>query len=138
MKSKQKPIFIDLFAGAGGLSIGLEQAGFELVAATDWDHWSCETLRANHPSITVKEGDIVEIDLHEFSAEIGNVDRRVRDLASLANERKLIQGISCGDNTCVLSNISCQKYLSWKMYLNCSLVRNLCKSRKRPKNLDMK
>jgi len=36
-----RPVLIDLFAGAGGLSIGLEQAGFKLVAATDWDHWSC-------------------------------------------------------------------------------------------------
>lgn len=67
----KKPVFIDLFAGAGGLSIGLEQAGFELVAATDWDHWSCETLRANHPNILVKEGDIVGLDLEEFERELG-------------------------------------------------------------------
>ncbi len=69
--SKTKPIFIDLFAGAGGLSIGLERAGFQLAAATDWDHWSCETLRANHPGIPVKEGDIVNINLKEFEKEIG-------------------------------------------------------------------
>ena len=68
---KRKPVFIDLFAGAGGLSIGLEKAGFELIAATDWDHWSCETLRANHPNIPVKEGDIMDIDLSEFEKEIG-------------------------------------------------------------------
>jgi len=67
----KKPTFIDLFAGAGGMSIGLEQAGFELVAATDWDHWSCETLRANHPNILVKEGDIADIDLDTFAQEIG-------------------------------------------------------------------
>jgi DNA (cytosine-5)-methyltransferase 1 len=67
---KKKPVFIDLFAGAGGMSIGLEQAGFKLVAATDWDHWSCETLRTNHPDILVKEGDIVDIDLYEFEREL--------------------------------------------------------------------
>lgn len=62
-----KPLFIDLFAGAGGLSIGFEKAGFRLVAATDWDHWSCETLRANHPDIPVHEGDICEMNLDEWS-----------------------------------------------------------------------
>lgn len=70
-ENKKGPVFIDLFAGAGGLSIGLEQAGFKLIAATDWDHWSCETLRENHPNIIVKEGDISEIKLEDFSNEIG-------------------------------------------------------------------
>lgn len=56
------------------MSIGLEKAGFELVAATDWDHWSCETLRANHPKVPVKEGDIIEINLREFQSEIGDVE----------------------------------------------------------------
>lgn len=70
------PTFIDLFAGAGGLSIGLEQAGFKLVAATDWDHWSCETLRANHKDIVVEEGDINLIDLDEFKKKLSvpNID----------------------------------------------------------------
>lgn len=66
-----KPTFIDLFAGAGGLSVGLEKAGFQLVAATDWDRWSCETLRANHPDIVVHEGDITKIDIKQFAQTIG-------------------------------------------------------------------
>lgn len=70
MKNKTNPTFIDLFAGAGGLSIGLEQAGFKLVAATDWDHWSCETLRANHKDALVEEGDISAIDLDEFRKKL--------------------------------------------------------------------
>jgi DNA (cytosine-5)-methyltransferase 1 len=69
--SNKKPTFIDLFAGAGGLSIGIEQAGFQPLAATDWDHWSCETLRANHKNMLVHEGDITSVDLEEFSKQIG-------------------------------------------------------------------
>ncbi|KKU54816.1 hypothetical protein A3C34_04300 [Candidatus Amesbacteria bacterium RIFCSPHIGHO2_02_FULL_48_21] len=65
-----RPVLIDLFAGAGGLSIGLEQAGFKLVAATDWDHWSCETLRANHKGAFVAEGDINEVDLDDFAGKL--------------------------------------------------------------------
>lgn len=70
-KKERKTVFIDLFAGAGGLSVGLQQAGFELIAATDWDHWSCETLRANHPDILVHEGDISKINLTDFAQSIG-------------------------------------------------------------------
>jgi len=68
--SQNDPTFIDLFAGAGGLSIGLARAGFRLIAATDWDHWSCETLRANHRGIPILEGDILDIDLEEFSKSL--------------------------------------------------------------------
>ncbi len=40
---------IDLFAGAGGLSEGFHQAGFEPLAATDFDPDSAETFRLNFP-----------------------------------------------------------------------------------------
>lgn len=71
MRKRIQPTFIDLFAGAGGLSIGIQQAGFRPLAATDWDHWSCETLRANHEGMFVHEGDITTVDLDEFAKEIG-------------------------------------------------------------------
>lgn len=71
LRRNASPTFIDLFAGAGGLSIGLQQVGFNLIAATDWDHWSCETLRANHKDIPIHEGDISKIDLQAFSKQIG-------------------------------------------------------------------
>ena len=38
---------IDLFAGAGGLSLAAEAAGFSVSAAVEVDAWACETLRAN-------------------------------------------------------------------------------------------
>jgi DNA (cytosine-5)-methyltransferase 1 len=69
-QEKKKPVFIDLFAGAGGMSIGYEKAGFKLVAATDWDHWCCETLKANHKDSFVYEGDIEKIDLDDFSGKL--------------------------------------------------------------------
>lgn len=49
---------LDLFAGAGGLSIGLEQAGFHVVAGTDWDGDACETFAKAHPTADVIEGDV--------------------------------------------------------------------------------
>lgn len=44
---------IELFAGAGGLALGLEQAGFECLLANDFDKDSCNTLKQNRPNWNV-------------------------------------------------------------------------------------
>ena len=51
---------IDLFCGAGGLSEGLRQAGFEILAAADHDPDSCATYRLNFPKTEVLEGDLTD------------------------------------------------------------------------------
>ena len=38
---------VDLFCGAGGLSLGFRDAGFEPVLAADWDEHACRTYEAN-------------------------------------------------------------------------------------------
>jgi DNA (cytosine-5)-methyltransferase 1 len=52
------PAAIDLFAGAGGLSLGLEAAGFNIAAAVERDADACATFRANHPGAKVYEQDM--------------------------------------------------------------------------------
>lgn len=47
VRSASRPTAVDLFAGAGGLSLGLVQAGFSLLVGADSDRFSVETHRAN-------------------------------------------------------------------------------------------
>jgi DNA (cytosine-5)-methyltransferase 1 len=56
---------IELFAGAGGLSLGLEKAGFESQALYELDSHACATLRQNRPKWQVIEGDVTEADFSE-------------------------------------------------------------------------
>lgn len=44
---------IELFAGAGGLALGLEQAGFDNLLSNDFDKDSCNTLKTNRPNWNV-------------------------------------------------------------------------------------
>ncbi|MDM5147525.1 DNA cytosine methyltransferase [Candidatus Persebacteraceae bacterium Df01] len=53
---------IELFAGAGGLAIGLEKAGFNSVALNEIDKDACATLRKNRPDWNVIEGNVSNID----------------------------------------------------------------------------
>lgn len=48
-----KPIGVDLFAGAGGLSLGFEQAGFDVVAAVEIDPVHCAVHKFNFPRSAV-------------------------------------------------------------------------------------
>ncbi|SIO62118.1 DNA (cytosine-5)-methyltransferase 1 [Singulisphaera sp. GP187] len=58
MKKKQRPIAVDLFCGAGGMSVGFEQAGFDVVASFDNDPINVETYKINHPSSSVHRADL--------------------------------------------------------------------------------
>jgi DNA (cytosine-5)-methyltransferase 1 len=68
------PKILDLFAGAGGLSLGFEQAGFDIHTAIESDEWASQTLQRNHPGTRV-----LRRDMASFSeAEIGALFPRIR------------------------------------------------------------
>lgn len=59
--------FVDVCAGAGGLALGLEQAGFDPVLLLDNKTVACETLRLNRPGWDVLEMDLLEFDPAEHT-----------------------------------------------------------------------
>jgi DNA (cytosine-5)-methyltransferase 1 len=62
---------LELFAGAGGLAIGMEKAGFDSVLLNEIDKDACKTLRTNRPHWNVVEGDISQV---SFSAYRDRID----------------------------------------------------------------
>lgn len=69
---------IELFAGAGGLALGVEKAGFKTLGLIEFDKFACETLKRNRPKWNVICDDIANIsalDLEEyFHIEKGKLD----------------------------------------------------------------
>lgn len=61
-----KPIAMDLFAGCGGLSLGLAQAGFRVVGAIEINKITAETYKANHKKVTIWEKDIRTLKISEL------------------------------------------------------------------------
>lgn len=70
VKPKRKYTSIELFAGAGGLAIGLEKAGFKHVLLNEFDHNACETLRTNKPAWNIEEGDIHNVDFSQYNGKV--------------------------------------------------------------------
>jgi len=69
-----KPIraykLIELFAGAGGLALGMEKAGFESVLLNEIDKHACSTLRKNRQEWNVIEGDVSGINFSEYKNKV--------------------------------------------------------------------
>ncbi len=69
---------LELFAGGGGMALGLEMAGFEAVGLVEKDRSAVGTLKKNRPGWNVIEGDIKEVvegDLEEmFGVKEGELD----------------------------------------------------------------
>ena len=61
---------VELFAGAGGLALGLEKAGISHVLLNEIDKWACQTLRKNRPGWNVNEDDIKNIEFTKYENKV--------------------------------------------------------------------
>lgn len=79
---EQKLKAMSLFSGAGGMDIGVQQAGFEILSCIELDKNCCDTLRENilreKRKTVVYEGDIKEFSpeqlLHDLNCKPGEID----------------------------------------------------------------
>jgi DNA (cytosine-5)-methyltransferase 1 len=59
--------FIDLFSGAGGLSLGLEAAGFHCVTAVEMNRDACETFAMRHRDALIHDVPIQQVDFAKYA-----------------------------------------------------------------------
>lgn len=71
-----RPTSLELFAGAGGLALGVALAGFDHEAVIEYDHEACETLRLNLSQVRAMRGwpvietDVRDFDYHPFAEDV--------------------------------------------------------------------
>lgn len=68
---------LELFAGAGGLALGVADAGFQPRAVYEWDKWACDTINENKvgpnspvQSWAVKEEDVSNVSFKDYEGSI--------------------------------------------------------------------
>jgi DNA (cytosine-5)-methyltransferase 1 len=68
---------VELFAGAGGLALGVGLAGFKPLAVVEWDKWACDTIRENqkrgYPLVAdwpLHEGDVRDFDWGSITEQV--------------------------------------------------------------------
>lgn len=97
--SKKKPVFVDFFAGAGGLSCGFTQAGFKVCFANDFEDVCVRTYRYNHPELPsdkVLKGDIRTI--------VDNIDDYVKEPVDLVVGGPPCQGFSSANQQRIIDD----------------------------------
>lgn len=74
LEEKIKPLkdyqLIELFAGAGGLALGLEKAGFKSVLLNEKEKVACDTLRTNRPNWNIINDDICNVDFSSYKNKV--------------------------------------------------------------------
>jgi DNA (cytosine-5)-methyltransferase 1 len=92
------PSVLDLFAGAGGFTVGFRQAGFDVQRAVENHRPKVESYRANHPDVALEPRDIQDVVIRDpFDVVVGgppcepftpaNAQRRPRPLDRLHQDR---------------------------------------------------
>ena len=61
---------IELFAGAGGMALGMEKAGIEHILLNDFDRYAAATLKKNRPQWHVLHGDVAKIDFRPYRGKV--------------------------------------------------------------------
>src|SRR4051794_20913433 len=78
-QDSRRPAVVDLFAGAGGLSLGFEMAGFDIVAGVEYDPIHAAAHELNFPRATVICQSVRDLDGEKIRT-LANLGRRAIDV----------------------------------------------------------
>lgn len=70
VRPKRDYTSIEFFAGAGGLALGMEQAGFKHIMLNEHDKYACATLKRNRPLWNIIEDDIHKLDFKKYANSV--------------------------------------------------------------------
>ena len=71
--SGDRPKAVDLFAGAGGMSLGLEQAGFDVVGAVEYDPVHAATHEFNFPGASTICASVTDLTADELCRRVAKM-----------------------------------------------------------------
>src|SRR5947208_2335052 len=80
-KRRRKLRVIDLFAGCGGLTEGLNQAGFRVVGAIELEELAARAYKLNHPDVRLWRRDIKRVSVAEVRKKLRLAKGRLELLA---------------------------------------------------------
>lgn len=115
---KKKYTFIDLFAGCGGLSLGLEQAGFEVVFMNEIVETFASTYLANH---NLKEGQYFIGDINELNKCLDKYSDILKNLVkpiTLVCGGPPCQGFSMANRQRIIDDPRNQLYKAYLQFLS--------------------
>ena len=79
-ESADVPVVASFFAGCGGLDLGFERAGFDVVLASDQWEPAAETYRRNRPDVRFLEEDVRELDADDLERALQETGHDVEDV----------------------------------------------------------
>lgn len=98
-KSKNKPNFVDFFAGAGGLSYGFLQAGFRVCFANDFEEVCIKTYQYNHPELPSEK--IVQNDIRKI---VDDIDKYIDESIDVVVGGPPCQGFSSANKQRIIDD----------------------------------
>ena len=76
---------LSLFCGCGGLDLGFKKAGFNVLAANEFDKSIYETYERNHPETILIKGDVRQITSDKIVELVGGYQLMVLSVGRLVN-----------------------------------------------------
>ena len=98
----KKMNFIDLFAGAGGLSEGFVKAGFEPIAHVEMDAHACKTLETRNYYYSLKKANKLQV---YYDYLLGNISHKDLSESVLSRLDNVINASIGDDNTSIFNRI---------------------------------